>query len=56
MSPTSLSSTTVEIIVLDVNDNCPTFLQQQYNVSINATDPLDGVVLTVQAVDPDEVQ
>ncbi|XP_065894114.1 uncharacterized protein [Dysidea avara] len=56
MSPTSLSSTTVEIIVLDVNDNCPTFLQQQYNVSINATDPLDGVVLTVQAVDPDEAE
>ena len=46
--------TTVEVTVLDVNDNSPSFTVTEYNVNI--IDSLEGgsPVLTVEAEDPDE--
>ena len=51
---TPLSSTTaVEIIVTDVNDNAPVFDRQEYKTSINEDDIVGSSVLTVHADDAD---
>ena len=48
------NSTDIQITILDVNDNYPIF-HQDYNISINETSPVGSTVLTVTAVDLDEV-
>ena len=55
MAATSHNSTRIAITILDVNDNYPMFRQPQYNISINETDQVDRIILTVIADDADEV-
>lgn len=47
------SDTVVEILVQDVNDNAPEFLQDIYNVSVPETLNIGGFVGQVHAVDRD---
>ncbi|VVC44201.1 Hypothetical protein CINCED_3A007173 [Cinara cedri] len=44
---------TVNIIVLDVNNNSPYFLLESYNVSILENEPIGHSVITVEAIDED---
>ena len=55
LDSTKHSSTTIEITVLDVNDNYPMFSHQQYNISIDETSEVGMTILTVNADDMDEV-
>ena len=55
MATNSHNTTNIAITILDVNDNYPVFLQQQYNISINETIPVERRILTVTADDADEV-
>ena len=49
------NSSDIQITILDVNDNYPIFDRQDYNMSINETTPLNSSILTVTAIDLDEV-
>uniref|UniRef100_A0A4W4H7M5 Cadherin EGF LAG seven-pass G-type receptor 1a n=1 Tax=Electrophorus electricus TaxID=8005 RepID=A0A4W4H7M5_ELEEL len=51
--PLMSSSASVSVIVLDVNDNAPTFMQKLYNLKINEDAAVGVSVLTVTAVDRD---
>ncbi|KAM9471158.1 cadherin EGF LAG seven-pass G-type receptor 1 [Clarias gariepinus] len=51
--PVMLSSASVSVTVLDVNDNVPTFIQKLYNLKINEDAPVGASVLTVMAIDRD---
>ncbi|XP_031411505.1 protocadherin beta-15-like [Meleagris gallopavo] len=53
-SPPRSGSTQIHIIVLDVNDNAPTFTQKLYNAKIFENAPEGSVVLRVVATDADE--
>ncbi|XP_059201683.1 protocadherin alpha-3-like [Centropristis striata] len=44
----------VSIIVLDINDNRPTFSQDPYQIEIYENVPVGTIVLKVNATDPDE--
>ncbi|XP_034037722.1 protocadherin beta-15-like [Thalassophryne amazonica] len=44
----------VTIIVLDSNDNRPTFAEETYEISIYENVPFDTLVFTINASDPDE--
>lgn len=44
---------TVNIVVLDVNNNSPQFLLESYNVSIHENEPVGFSVITVEAIDED---
>ncbi|MBN3310636.1 FAT4 protein, partial [Amia calva] len=45
---------TIQVIVLDANDNVPVFSQATYTVSLTENSPIDTVVLSVSATDNDE--
>ena len=47
--------TTIQITILDVNDNYPIFPLPQYNASINETTGRGVTILIVTADDADEV-
>ena len=55
MDSSKHNSSDIQIIILDVNDNYPIFDRQEYNISINETTPLNSSILTVTAIDLDEV-
>ncbi|XP_022160935.1 cadherin-87A isoform X1 [Myzus persicae] len=44
---------TVNIVVLDVNNNSPQFLLDSYNVSIHENEPIGFSVIRVEAIDED---
>ncbi|XP_025199596.1 cadherin-87A isoform X2 [Melanaphis sacchari] len=44
---------TVNIVVLDVNNNSPQFLLESYNVSIHENEPIGFSVIRVEAIDED---
>ena len=52
-SPPLSSTEVVHIIVLDENDNDPTFTQDTYDEVIGENAPLEKIVATVHANDPD---
>ena len=49
------NSSDIQITILDINDNYPIFDHQEYNININETTPLRSSILTVTAIDLDEV-
>ena len=51
--PTQFSNKTLEIVLLDVNDNTPTFSKALYTRQV-AEDYLESNIITVKAVDNDE--
>uniref|UniRef100_A0A3Q3FG31 Si:ch73-379j16.2 n=1 Tax=Kryptolebias marmoratus TaxID=37003 RepID=A0A3Q3FG31_KRYMA len=44
----------ISVIVLDINDNRPTFVQDMYQISIKENLPPGTVILFMNATDPDE--
>ncbi|XP_026808223.1 cadherin-87A [Rhopalosiphum maidis] len=44
---------TVNVVVLDVNNNSPQFLLESYNVSIHENEPIGFSVIRVEAIDED---
>ncbi|XP_031567536.1 protocadherin Fat 4-like isoform X2 [Actinia tenebrosa] len=48
-----ISTTTLRVEVLDINDNGPKFLKSQYSTTINSNVSIGTEVLRVYAVDPD---
>ncbi|XP_063784670.1 protocadherin gamma-B1-like isoform X39 [Pseudophryne corroboree] len=44
----------IKVIVLDVNDNFPTFTKDVYEISLNENAPIGFLVLQLNAVDEDE--
>ena len=55
MDESKHNSTDILITILDINDNYPIFNQLEYNISINENIQVGGDILTVTAVDLDEV-
>ncbi|KAK3607644.1 hypothetical protein CHS0354_010698 [Potamilus streckersoni] len=51
--PPKSGSFTVDIYILDVNDNKPQFSNTTYHVAINETTPPNSVILTLSATDAD---
>ncbi|XP_025086322.1 LOW QUALITY PROTEIN: protocadherin-11 X-linked-like [Pomacea canaliculata] len=45
---------TVSVLVLDVNDNAPTFTKAVYSVNVSESAPEGTAILTVSATDPDD--
>ncbi|XP_076768883.1 protocadherin beta-6-like [Arvicanthis niloticus] len=52
-APPKSGTTTVQIEVVDINDNVPQFIQSLYEVQILENSPLDALVVTVSARDLD---
>ncbi|XP_063269768.1 protocadherin beta-15-like [Prinia subflava] len=52
-SPPRSGTAIIDVIVLDVNDNAPTFTQEEYVGQVLENMPEGSVVLTVLATDPD---
>ncbi|XP_066833363.1 protocadherin beta-15-like [Anser cygnoides] len=52
-SPPRSGTTQIHIIVLDVNDNAPTFTQKHYIGRVLENAPIGSVILSVVAMDPD---
>ncbi len=48
------ATTTVKVVVVDINDNSPTFEKAQYNISVHESSPIGTALLTVRASDADE--
>ncbi|XP_073668236.1 protocadherin gamma-A11-like isoform X8 [Paramisgurnus dabryanus] len=53
-SPPKSGSIKINIIVLDANDNAPSFTQSVYRVNLPENTPLGSLVITVSATDADE--
>uniref|UniRef100_A0A8C9N1G9 Protocadherin beta 3 n=1 Tax=Serinus canaria TaxID=9135 RepID=A0A8C9N1G9_SERCA len=53
-SPPRSGAIEISIIILDVNDNAPVFMQERYVMKVLENLPEGSVVLTVQATDQDE--
>ncbi|KAM4796295.1 protocadherin-16 [Rhinophrynus dorsalis] len=52
-SPSLASLTTVQFLIMDVNDHTPTFSQPQYSASVPEDLPLGSTVLILEATDSD---
>ena len=52
-NPMLSSSTTVEVIILDKNDNPPKFLENPYNCTIDENSAINSRVCSVRALDDD---
>ncbi|KAK3578312.1 hypothetical protein CHS0354_004221 [Potamilus streckersoni] len=52
-SPERTGTLTMNIIITDINDNAPTFLQQEYNLSVPENLVLESGLLNVSATDAD---
>ncbi|XP_075710878.1 protocadherin-16-like, partial [Rhinoderma darwinii] len=52
-SPSLSSLVMVQILVLDVNDHVPTFLQQEYSAVVPEDLPLSSTILILEATDAD---
>ena len=55
MDPTRQNSTTVEITVIDINDNIPLFIHSPPYANITEDTEIGVEILTVTAIDADEV-
>ncbi|XP_027549048.1 protocadherin Fat 4-like [Neopelma chrysocephalum] len=55
-APFYQATTSVTVLVMDVNDNAPMFAQDSYSASINMTNPVGAHVITVSATDKDQGQ
>ncbi|NXH47910.1 PCDBG protein, partial [Dicaeum eximium] len=53
-SPPRSGTAQVRIVVLDANDNIPTFDRETYEVRLAENSPLEQLVVRVAAADPDE--
>ncbi|XP_064017480.1 protocadherin beta-15-like isoform X2 [Pogoniulus pusillus] len=53
-SPPRSGTTQIRIVVLDVNDNTPTFSRPVYEVRLPENSPSEQLVVRVAATDPDE--
>ena len=49
------ATTTVDIIILDINDHVPVFEEQFYQVNVSELEQLNSTVLSLVATDLDEV-
>ncbi|PVD35211.1 hypothetical protein C0Q70_06492 [Pomacea canaliculata] len=52
--PPRAGAMTVSVLVLDVNDNAPTFTKAVYSVNVSESAPEGTAILTVSATDPDD--
>ncbi|XP_010223947.1 PREDICTED: protocadherin Fat 4-like, partial [Tinamus guttatus] len=55
-APFYQATATVTVLVIDVNDNAPVFVQNSYSASINMINPVGAPVITVNATDRDQGQ
>ncbi|XP_017677245.1 PREDICTED: protocadherin Fat 4-like [Lepidothrix coronata] len=55
-APFYQATTSVAVLVMDVNDNAPVFAQDSYSASINMINPVGAHVITVSATDKDQGQ
>ncbi|XP_050172457.1 protocadherin Fat 4-like [Myiozetetes cayanensis] len=55
-APFHQATTSVAVLVIDVNDNAPVFAQDSYSASINMLNPVGAHVITVSATDRDQGQ
>ncbi|XP_025919928.1 protocadherin Fat 1-like [Apteryx rowi] len=55
-APFYQATATVMVLVIDVNDNAPVFVQNSYSASINMINPVGAHVITVNATDKDQGQ
>ncbi|XP_076730072.1 protocadherin gamma-A11 isoform X43 [Maylandia zebra] len=53
-SPQRSGTVVIHVTVLDANDNVPVFGQNVYEASLSENSPLETLVITVSATDPDE--
>ncbi|KAL3973029.1 sex comb on midleg-like protein 2 [Sarotherodon galilaeus] len=53
-SPQRSGTVVIHVTVLDANDNVPVFGQNVYEASLPENSPLETLVITVSATDPDE--
>ncbi|XP_054024617.1 protocadherin beta-15-like [Dryobates pubescens] len=53
-SPPRSGTAQIRIVVLDANDNTPTFSREVYEVQLDENSPPGQLVVTVTATDPDE--
>ncbi|XP_067374414.1 protocadherin gamma-A11-like isoform X41 [Channa argus] len=53
-SPQRSGTVVIHVTVLDANDNVPVFSQSVYKASVPENSPLDTLVITVSATDPDD--
>lgn len=53
-TPPKSGTVTIQVSVLDANDNAPLFSQGVYRVSVPENSPLETLVVTVSATDKDE--
>ncbi|KAK5608979.1 hypothetical protein CRENBAI_017671 [Crenichthys baileyi] len=52
--PSRSGTLNVSVIVLDINDNRPAFLQDTYQISVKENLPLGSLIFVMNATDPDE--
>ncbi|CAO2593811.1 Protocadherin gamma-A4 [Lemmus lemmus] len=52
--PVRSGTTTIQITLMDTNDNAPVFTQPEYHVSVKENLPVGTRLLTIKATDPDE--
>ncbi|CAB01427.3 Cadherin EGF LAG seven-pass G-type receptor fmi-1 [Caenorhabditis elegans] len=55
-TPSLNTSTTIAVVLKDINDNAPTFDKKEYNVTISEEMPRGSQIITLKAVDNDEDQ
>ncbi|KJH47964.1 cadherin domain protein [Dictyocaulus viviparus] len=54
--PSLISCIQITVVILDVNDNAPQFLQQEYNISLSEETPLGNRIVVLKANDKDAEQ
>ncbi|XP_075825004.1 protocadherin gamma-A4 isoform X14 [Microtus pennsylvanicus] len=52
--PVRSGTATIQITLIDTNDNAPVFTQPEYHVSVKENLPVGTRLLTIKATDPDE--
>ena len=55
-SPPLSNHATVNITIMDANDNAPIFTQVSYSASINENSPIGSAIVTLTATDLDQVR
>ncbi|XP_046729152.1 cadherin EGF LAG seven-pass G-type receptor 1 isoform X2 [Silurus meridionalis] len=44
----------IQVSVLDINDNAPVFVKDEFYIEVKENSPIDSVVARITAIDPDE--